>query len=192
MADQLRADALGCFGNSFARTPELDALAARGARLNAHITPNQICAPSRASLFSGLYARNHGLVHNGIALRDDLELITHALARCGISDTWNWQIPLPADLGARGVPHARIECILGADRVSQAGMDRTMASTRPNSSSVRAPPRRSQDTMGAGSEQLPPMRSSFISGSVRSMHHRLILMKSGNARCRSTCIIIVG
>src|SRR5690242_6677417 len=83
MADQLRADALGCFGNSFARTPTLDALAARGARLSAHMTPNQICAPSRASLFSGLYARNHELVHNGIALRDDIELITHALARAG-------------------------------------------------------------------------------------------------------------
>ena len=83
MADQLRADALGCFGNSFARTPALDALAARGARLSAHMTPNQICAPSRASLFSGLYARNHGVVHNGIALSEDVELITHALARAG-------------------------------------------------------------------------------------------------------------
>jgi len=83
MADQLRADALGCFGNSFARTPVLDAVAARGARLTAHMTPNQICAPSRASLFSGLYARNHGLVHNGIALREDIELIPHALARAG-------------------------------------------------------------------------------------------------------------
>jgi arylsulfatase A-like enzyme len=47
------------------------------------MTPNQICAPSRASLFSGLYARNHGVVHNGIALREDVELITHALARAG-------------------------------------------------------------------------------------------------------------
>ncbi|MGH7125918.1 MAG: sulfatase-like hydrolase/transferase, partial [Stellaceae bacterium] len=81
MADQLRADALGCFGNPFARTPALDALAARGARLGAHMTPNQICSPSRATLFSGLYARNHGLVHNGIALREDVELMTHALAR---------------------------------------------------------------------------------------------------------------
>ena len=83
MADQLRADALGCFGNSFARTPALDALAARGARLGAHMTPNQICAPSRASLFSGLYARSHGLVHNGIPLREDVELITHPLVQAG-------------------------------------------------------------------------------------------------------------
>lgn len=83
MADQLRADALGCFGNACARTPALDALAARGARLAAHLTPNQICSPSRATLFSGLYARHHGLVHNGIALRTDVELITHALGRAG-------------------------------------------------------------------------------------------------------------
>jgi arylsulfatase A-like enzyme len=83
MADQLRADAPGCFGNTFARTPVLDAMAARGARLSGHMTPNQICAPSRASLFSGLYARNHGLVHNGIALREDIELVPHALARAG-------------------------------------------------------------------------------------------------------------
>jgi len=83
MADQLRADALGCYGNPLARTPVLDQLAARGARLKAHMTPNQICAPSRASLFSGLYARNHGLVHNGIAMREDIELLTHAVARAG-------------------------------------------------------------------------------------------------------------
>ena len=38
MADQLRADALGCFNNRFARTPALDGLAAGGARLNAHMT----------------------------------------------------------------------------------------------------------------------------------------------------------
>jgi arylsulfatase A-like enzyme len=83
MADQLRADALGCFGNLFARTPGLDALAARGARLSAHMTPNQICSPSRATVFSGLYARNHGLVHNGIALHENVDLITHALRQAG-------------------------------------------------------------------------------------------------------------
>src|SRR3954452_377156 len=83
MADQLRADALGCYDNQFARTPALDGLAAGGARLGAHMTPNQICSPSRGTMFSGLYARHHGLVHNGITLPTDLELIPHALARAG-------------------------------------------------------------------------------------------------------------
>ena len=32
MPDQLRADAVGCFGNPAARTPHVDALAARGTR----------------------------------------------------------------------------------------------------------------------------------------------------------------
>jgi arylsulfatase A-like enzyme len=83
MADQLRADALGCYDNQFARTPALDGLAAGGARLGAHMTPNQICSPSRGTMFSGLYARHHSLVHNGITLPTDLELIPHALARAG-------------------------------------------------------------------------------------------------------------
>jgi arylsulfatase A-like enzyme len=83
MADQLRADALGCFGNSKARTPVLDQLASTGARLTAHMTPNQICSPSRGTMFSGLYARHHGLVHNGIALPTNIELISHAAMRAG-------------------------------------------------------------------------------------------------------------
>ena len=82
-ADQLRADALRCYGNGAARTPNLDGLAARGCRLLNHFTPNQICSPSRATLFSGLFARRHGLVCNGIALDPDSELIAHALARAG-------------------------------------------------------------------------------------------------------------
>ncbi|MBM3597280.1 MAG: arylsulfatase [Alphaproteobacteria bacterium] len=83
MADQLRADALGSAGNPAARTPHLDALAARGMRFRDHLTPNQICSPSRGTLFSGRYARRHGLVHNGIALPADIELLPHALARAG-------------------------------------------------------------------------------------------------------------
>ncbi|MCB0980502.1 MAG: sulfatase-like hydrolase/transferase, partial [Ilumatobacter sp.] len=34
MPDQLRADAVGAFGNPVARTPHIDALAARGVRFD--------------------------------------------------------------------------------------------------------------------------------------------------------------
>jgi arylsulfatase A-like enzyme len=34
-------------------------------------------------LFSGLYARQHGLLHNGIALNEDIELLSHAFAQAG-------------------------------------------------------------------------------------------------------------
>lgn len=83
MTDQQRMDSLGCYGNTHAKTPNLDRLAARGAVFTNHFTPNQICSPSRASLFSGLYPRHHGLTHNGIPLDAKIDLITHQLKQAG-------------------------------------------------------------------------------------------------------------
>lgn len=67
-ADQQRFDSLGCNGNRFARTPNLDQLAAGGTIFTRHIASNPICSPSRASLLTGLYPPGHNLWCNGIAL----------------------------------------------------------------------------------------------------------------------------
>ncbi|WP_343563780.1 sulfatase family protein [Kiloniella sp. b19] len=83
MSDQQRADSLGCYGNSLACTPHIDELAKSGAVFRQHMTPNQICSPSRSTLFSGLYPRHHGLTHNGISLPEDTALITHDFKRAG-------------------------------------------------------------------------------------------------------------
>jgi arylsulfatase len=66
--DQMRYDALGCCGNPFAITPNLDRLAAQGARFDRHFAANPVCMPSRASLMTGRYPSGHGLWHNGVAL----------------------------------------------------------------------------------------------------------------------------
>src|SRR5215475_5549243 len=66
MADQLRYDALGCTGNPLTRTPTLDGISRRGVCFLQHFTPNQMCSASRATIFSGLYPRHHGLHRNGI------------------------------------------------------------------------------------------------------------------------------
>ncbi|KIC22794.1 sulfatase family protein [Leisingera sp. ANG-Vp] len=83
MTDQQRADSLGCTGNPVVQTPQIDALAARGAVFRNHFTPHQICSPSRSTLFSGLFARHPGLTRNGVALPQDLPLITHDLKAAG-------------------------------------------------------------------------------------------------------------
>lgn len=83
MTDQQRYDSLGCLGNPAARTPALDALGARSVRFRRHLTPNQICSPSRGTLFSGLYPRHHGMHRNGVALDTSLELISHVLRAAG-------------------------------------------------------------------------------------------------------------
>ena len=64
MTDQHRVDTLGCYGNPRARTPNLDALAAGGTRLDANFTPSAICTPARASLATGVLPFRHGLLAN--------------------------------------------------------------------------------------------------------------------------------
>ena len=41
--DQQRYDSLGCNGNKFAKTPNIDALAEDGCRFTRHITANPTC-----------------------------------------------------------------------------------------------------------------------------------------------------
>ena len=81
--DQQRADSLGCAGNREARTPNIDALAARGTRFTRHYTPNQICCPSRGTMVTGLYPRHHGMTTNGRTLRDRLATLPGVLADAG-------------------------------------------------------------------------------------------------------------
>jgi len=84
MADQLRADALGCYGNPVCRTPHLDALAADGVLFENSFTPNPICVPARASLTTGNYSHVcTGVKDNDGRIRDD-------------------QVKLPEHFGAHG------------------------------------------------------------------------------------------
>ncbi|WP_433171942.1 sulfatase-like hydrolase/transferase [Actinoallomurus sp. CA-150999] len=58
--DQLRADAVGAFGNPHVRTPNIDRLAARGARCTNAFVQHPVCSPSRASFLTGWYPHVSG------------------------------------------------------------------------------------------------------------------------------------
>src|SRR5687768_9129373 len=64
MTDDQRADALSCAGNAILRTPHLDRLAAEGMRFTNAFVTNSLCAPSRATLLTGLYSHAHGVIDN--------------------------------------------------------------------------------------------------------------------------------
>jgi arylsulfatase A-like enzyme len=68
MADQLRWDHLGCAGHPSLRTPNLDALAARGVRFTHAFTNSGVCVPSRMSFYTGRYAVSHGATWNAVPL----------------------------------------------------------------------------------------------------------------------------
>jgi choline-sulfatase len=63
--DTLRADHVGCYGHAGAKTPVLDALAARGARFTTAVSHVPLTGPSHASILTGLTPPGHGFRDNG-------------------------------------------------------------------------------------------------------------------------------
>lgn len=77
LTDQQRWDTVGAYGSPMDLTPNLDAAAAEGTRLDAAITPQPLCGPARSCLQTGQYATENGCWKNGIPLPD----VDHLLAR---------------------------------------------------------------------------------------------------------------
>lgn len=69
MADQLRADYLGCNGHPHIKTPTIDALAANGINFSRAYTQAPVCGPSRMSFYTGRYASSHGATYNNVPLK---------------------------------------------------------------------------------------------------------------------------
>ena len=85
ITDQHRADHLGCYGNEVVRTPNIDAIAARGTQWSRFHVANPICMPNRASIMTGRMCSLHGARHNGIALSKDQTTFVELLRDAGYS-----------------------------------------------------------------------------------------------------------
>lgn len=58
MSDQHKRSCMGAYGDLVAKTPNLDALASRSVRFSNAYCNNPVCAPSRASMMTGLYSHH--------------------------------------------------------------------------------------------------------------------------------------
>ena len=75
MADQMRADLLGCAGNKVAKTPNLDKLASQGVRYKNAFSSTPTCTPARAAILTGLSPWYHGMLGYGdVATRYSFEM----------------------------------------------------------------------------------------------------------------------
>jgi arylsulfatase A-like enzyme len=81
--DQLRFDAVGCFGNEHALTPNLDALAARGTRFTRAYGQHSVCSPSRVSFLTGWYPHVRGHRTLGHLLQHDEPNVLRILKQAG-------------------------------------------------------------------------------------------------------------
>ena len=103
MCDQLRKDALGCYGNSVVQTPHIDALAEGGVRFERMFAAYPVCAPNRASIITGRYPSVHRLRSNGQRLPQTEVTLMEVLREAGYATygagkmhfgpQWEW----PAD-----------------------------------------------------------------------------------------------
>ena len=83
MADQHRADALGCYGNDIIQTPNIDRLAAEGARFGRAFCQGPLCMPARWSLLTGRYVRDHGVFENDWDMTQDIPNLAQHLQQAG-------------------------------------------------------------------------------------------------------------
>ena len=62
ISDDLTANALSCYGNTLCKTPNIDAIAAKGTRFTRAYCQGTYCGPSRASMLSGYYPHATGVL----------------------------------------------------------------------------------------------------------------------------------
>jgi len=83
IADQLRADHVGFGGNPVVRTPNLDALAARGTVFDRAYVANPICMPNRCSMLTGRMPSAHGVIFNDRSLAWNANTCVRELVKAG-------------------------------------------------------------------------------------------------------------
>src|SRR6185312_16241318 len=66
LADDLGYGDTGVYGSKTIRTPNIDALAARGVRFTSAYVTHPVCSPSRAGLLTGRYQERFGYEFNPV------------------------------------------------------------------------------------------------------------------------------
>ena len=83
MADQLAPHFTGAYGHKVAKTPHLDALAARGMRFDAAYCNSPLCAPSRFAFMSGQHISRIAAYDNASEFRASVPTFAHYLKSLG-------------------------------------------------------------------------------------------------------------
>jgi arylsulfatase A-like enzyme len=100
LTDQHTLDAIGCYGETICKTPNINKLAEEGIRFVNNYTVCPLCSPARASIMTGLEVHKHGIttnVHeigcNVSEIPDSPNLLSRKLQdagyHCGYTGKWH-------------------------------------------------------------------------------------------------------
>ena len=84
--DEFNFRELGCYGGEIVKTPNIDWLAAGGAKCTKFYATTPVCSPSRAAFVSGLYPQNTDTVTNNIPMKDDIVTFAEILRAARLCD----------------------------------------------------------------------------------------------------------
>ncbi len=92
---------LGCFGDNYAVTPNLDRLAAKGVRYTNAYATAPVCTPARSSIITGVYASSLGTQHlrGEMPLAKNIHCFTEFLREAGyycsnnVKEDYNFKTP---------------------------------------------------------------------------------------------------
>ncbi len=128
LVDDLKP-ALGCYGDTLAKTPHMDRLAARGMRFDMAYCNQAVCAPSRFSLLLGSHPTSTGLYGLGSNLRQRLpdsvtlpqHFVRHGYRTESLGKVFHIGHGNPGDPGSFSVKHFHDKVIEYAGRSSTSG-----------------------------------------------------------------------
>ncbi len=88
-SDDHAYQAIGAYGNKFAKTPNIDRIAREGALLSNNLVTNSICGPSRATLLTGKYSHKNGYPRNDdTRFNTNQTLFPEVLQQNGYQTAW--------------------------------------------------------------------------------------------------------
>jgi len=84
LSDDHRYDAMSFMNfNSFLKTPNMDKMATEGVHFKNAFVSTSLCSPSRASILTGMYAHQHGVVDNMSPVPENLTYFPQYLQQLG-------------------------------------------------------------------------------------------------------------
>ncbi|NLA77702.1 MAG: sulfatase-like hydrolase/transferase, partial [Clostridiales bacterium] len=87
-ADQLRFSCLGCNGDEYAETPNLDSFSRCCTDMCNAVSGHPVCAPYRASLLTGKYTTKTGMVINEIRISGNHHTFADVLNENGFEPSY--------------------------------------------------------------------------------------------------------